>query len=691
MRRPSPPAPAAPSLRRPARHARVQRPAPPCALLGAFEPLLRRLLVAWLVLLSTLSPAQTPAAASATLATTPASPSIAAPAGAATADPAAPAIDHRASVSAPRLLNRALAVPLSSSGEAHWSQAVAVALPHAWSSYWPGPSRGVAYRFHFDASPADGPLPGVYIERACSTVVVSLNGSLVHSAGRSTAPVSRQCQQPQLVALPTALLRPSGNVLDLVVYGHAPHEVASTQRAGGLSPLRLAAMSALVPQFQTRSMLSIRWPEVLSGTLVLMGGFMFVLGWFHRKQSYLAYFGALMMAWALLLSRLWLTDLPWSNARTEAALVWLVGLVTYAGVQFLLRYAGRRLRWVDVAMPLQCAVLALSLVAAGATRLHSVAMLWFGLLSLQLSAAALFYLVQVRRRHRTQLWLMAPMLAVISAALVTEWLGARLPLDANVGLVAQLIPALAMIVLGMRLVQQYGRALQSSEASRAELEVRIREATAQIERNFSQLADLKVEQVTDRERKRIAADLHDDLGAKLLTIVHTSESERISTLAREALEEMRLSVRGLTGKPVRLIDALGDWRAEVVSRLAQSGVEAEWHAPTDEEVPKTLSARAYVQTTRIMREAVSNVIKHSGATHCSIRCTIADGDFLLRIQDNGNGIPVELDGRLDRGHGMASMKGRAKQLQGQCLVESGPGYGTVIRLTLPLDRHVTRT
>jgi two-component system, NarL family, sensor histidine kinase UhpB len=195
-----------------------------------------------------------------------------------------------------------------------------------------------------------------------------------------------------------------------------------------------------------------------------------------------------------------------------------------------------------------------------------------------------------------------------------------------------------------------------------------------------------VEQVTERERKRIAADLHDDLGAKLLTIVHTSESERISTLAREALEEMRLSVRGLTGKPVKLADALGDWRAEVVSRLAQAGIEADWSAPED--LPQTLSARAYVQTTRILREATSNIIKHSGASHCSMRCAITAGDFQLVIQDNGEGIPLELDGRLDRGHGMASMKARAKQLQGQCLVESGPGYGTVIRLTLPLDRAI---
>jgi len=167
--------------------------------------------------------------------------------------------------------------------------------------------------------------------------------------------------------------------------------------------------------------------------------------------------------------------------------------------------------------------------------------------------------------------------------------------------------------------------------------------------------------------------------------VHTSESDRISTLAREALEEMRLSVRGLTGRRVRLADAMGDWRAETVLRLSQAGIEGEWHSP--DEAPQMLSSRAYVQCTRILREATSNIIKHSGASHCSVSCATADGDFQLVIQDNGEGIATQdVDARLDKGHGLASMKNRAKQLQGQCLVESGPGYGTVIRLTLPLDR-----
>ena len=85
--------------------------------------------------------------------------------------------------------------------------------------------------------------------------------------------------------------------------------------------------------------------------------------------------------------------------------------------------------------------------------------------------------------------------------------------------------------------------------------------------------------MTERERKRIAADLHDDLGAKLLTIVHTPASGPHLDAGREALEEMRLSVRGLTGKPVHLADALADWRAEVVMRLGQANIEATGSRP----------------------------------------------------------------------------------------------------------------
>jgi signal transduction histidine kinase len=388
------------------------------------------------------------------------------------------------------------------------------------------------------------------------------------------------------------------------------------------------------------------------------------------------------------LSRQWVSDLPWPNASSEFLLAILATFVTFAAVQFLMRYAGERRRWVDLGLPVQCAVMPLTLMVAGAQNLHAMATFWYVVLAIQIAAASVVYLREVWPERRRQFWMMLGLGGAMGLAATLEFGAQQVGIDQRIVDAAQLLPPLLFMGLGLRMVQQYGRALSDAQNDRVELERRVQEAAAQIERNFAQLADMKVEQVTERERKRIAADLHDDLGAKLLTIVHTSDNERISTLAREALEEMRLSVRGLTGKPVPLLNALGDWRAEVMSRLSQAGVDGHWHSPTEEDVPQMLSARAYVQTTRILREAVSNIIKHSGASRCTVRCTIADGDFQLIVQDNGKGIPMELDGRLDRGHGMATMKHRAKQLQGQCLVESGPGYGTVIRLTLPVDRNV---
>jgi signal transduction histidine kinase len=517
---------------------------------------------------------------------------------------------------------------------------------------------------------------------------VQLNGRRIHLAGRLDGPVTRNCQYPQLVALPAALLNAGRNVLDIKVAGDPLQRVASRQRAGGLSALELGRYNDLARLHTRKHAVNVTLPQISSAVLVLLGSFMIIMGGLNRTYSHLAYYGALSIGWAVIGARLWWSELPLKSYDIELLLVSFMPFVVLAAVQFLLRYAGgRKRRRIDALLYAQCAVVPVSLLLAGADDLYVASTAWYALFGLEVLAAMAFYLHSTWRRARPRFWPMAGLLGIVAAMIGIEMLGQQRLLDDPWLGLSHLLTPIAFVALGMHMMREYGRALQAVEADRQTLEARVREATAQIERNYQQLAELRVEQVTLQERKRIAADLHDDLGAKLLTIVHTSDNDRISTLAREALEEMRLSVRGLTGKPVRLLDALGDWRAEVVSRLEQAGVEGEWAAPGDD-LDLTLPARAYVQTTRILREAVNNIIKHSGASRCVVRVALQEGDFQLTIQDNGKGIPMELDGRLDRGHGMASMKHRAKQLQGQCLVESGPGYGTVIRLTLPLERPV---
>ena len=175
-----------------------------------------------------------------------------------------------------------------------------------------------------------------------------------------------------------------------------------------------------------------------------------------------------------------------------------------------------------------------------------------------------------------------------------------------------------LLGIGSRLLQVFGRALQAAEVNRTLLEKRVMEATAEIERNFAQLSALRVEQVTEKERKRIAADLHDDLGAKLLTIVHTSESERISDAgARSAGRKCGCRCAGSPASP-----CIWPMRWPTGGRKPSRA----WGKPTSRPIgaarPTTSTSSSApacsCRPPRILREAVSNIIKHSGASQCKV-------------------------------------------------------------------------
>lgn len=582
-------------------------------------------------------------------------------------------------------LTSAQAVPSPAAHFPTEATATLTPLPDEWAQSRPNHDGSVWYRARFDnplAADSDE-LLALYIERACTNLEVHLNGHRIYRGGHMREPLTRNCYRPQWVNLPTALLLPQGNLLDIQVQGSALKHVAVRSRAGGLSVLRIGPASELAPIYARREFWNITTVQIASITLIALGGFLLTLSWINRQERYLKYFGALLIGWAVLSLRVWWPHWPLETRGFELLVCSAFAPVVGVAVQFFLRYADVRSLRIAGGLLLQCVLMPVTLLVAPHDDFFLLANVWFALMALELIAAIVCYLVLTWRHRRADFWPMALTAGGIGIVVLLELAVQYGMLPAHTMQPLNFALPLLLLGIGSRLLQMFCRALQAADVYRAQLEHRVREATAEIESNFAQLSALRVEQVTEKERKRIAADLHDDLGAKLLTIVHTSESERISTLAREALEEMRLSVRGLTGKPVQLADALADWRAEVVLRLGQAGIEADWRNPP-EEVQQQLSARMFVQTTRILREAVSNIIKHSGASHCTVRASVDGGHFGLLVQDNGHGIPMELDGKLDRGHGMSSMKHRAKQLSGQCLVESGPGYGTVIRLTIPL-------
>ncbi len=557
-----------------------------------------------------------------------------------------------------------------------------VRLPDEWWVSRPKADGPVWYRTGFDAPNTVEPLLALYISRVCSSADIYLNGMLIHSNGPMVEPVTRNCFYPQLIPISANELNREGNVLDIKLQGYALPKVAAKQRSGGISEVMIGPHAELKQRYISQQFWSVKLLGLLSLVTTVIGAIVLWFGWINQRDLTMIYLGLIILMLNILSSRILILQWPFSNAVVEFLICVGYSQVTLFIVQFLCnigKFTARLfVRW----LYLQCALVPLSLWLAGPENLFALSSAWYALIAIEIMVIGGVYLFIRWRRREFGHWMFNTAIVGLSFLVLLEqaaffpWMH---PMRVNMA--HFLVPA-TFAAFGLYQLRAFAKALVSVEASKLVLESRVAEVSAEMQRSYAQMAQLRVEKVTEKERKRIAGDLHDDLGAKLLTIVHTSESERISTLAREALEEMRLSVKGLTGRPMRVADALADWRAETVLRLGQAGIEADWIGPT-EELTQQLSARAFVQTTRILREVVSNVIKHSGASHCKIRCSL-DDDFVLTVQDNGKGIPLELDGKLDQGHGMASMKHRAKQMNGQCLVESGPGYGTVIRLTLPL-------
>jgi signal transduction histidine kinase len=202
-------------------------------------------------------------------------------------------------------------------------------------------------------------------------------------------------------------------------------------------------------------------------------------------------------------------------------------------------------------------------------------------------------------------------------------------------------------------------------------------ATAEAE----DLARLRRAEIIAEERERIFGDLHDDIGAKLLELVHTATTPQQADLARTALQDLRDVVSRSRGAPGTLCQVLGEMRAEAESRLAVGAVALDWQQADDLPDPELDHGHA-LHLYRIVREAISNALRHAGPGRVRIRvAALGDEELLLDITDDGPEPwqPGEGDGQGTRG-----MRQRAGKLHGSIDWNRGTTGGTKVVLRVPL-------
>lgn len=244
---------------------------------------------------------------------------------------------------------------------------------------------------------------------------------------------------------------------------------------------------------------------------------------------------------------------------------------------------------------------------------------------------------------------------------------------------------LMLLAIGAMIFERHVLAVQRTERSNLQLKERVAEKAREIEANYARVEEVRRERALAQERQRILTDMHDGLGASLIGILrhaHSGGSDcaGIERRVQEALQEMKIAVDALKPAEGDIAAVLGSLRYRLDSMIRETGIRLMWKVA---ELPPVsgLSPSTVFALQRILLEAITNVLKHSGATQISFTARAQGKDEIrIKVEDDGKGFDP-LHPRP--GLGLANMRNRAARIGVVLEIRSRPSEGTLVELALP--------
>ena len=215
------------------------------------------------------------------------------------------------------------------------------------------------------------------------------------------------------------------------------------------------------------------------------------------------------------------------------------------------------------------------------------------------------------------------------------------------------------------------------------LEQEIAAKQAEIEATATLLRQREAEAAVQSERARIMQDMHDGMGAHLLSVLTLARNsaiprEAIGATVELAIEDLRLMIDSLDSVGDTLDFALGQFRERAEAKLRAARMELVWRNSLGK-ASLALPPGTILAIYRIMQEAINNAVRHSNGRVVEI--------VIRHHEDGGASIAIRDDGTTDRsgwkpGRGLANMERRARQIGGSISVDADD-RGTCVRLILP--------
>lgn len=179
------------------------------------------------------------------------------------------------------------------------------------------------------------------------------------------------------------------------------------------------------------------------------------------------------------------------------------------------------------------------------------------------------------------------------------------------------------------------------------------------------------------ERRRIAGDLHDHLGANLLSALHSRDGARKDRYIRETLADLR-SIVTAPASEADLAQTLAGARKEMAERLEARDVRLDW---AHEALPSDALAPSAAPALRaILRELTNNTIKHAEASRVLVHFSMSPEDFTVVVEDDGRGFDP---GRVAEGAGLSGLRERVGRLGGRIEWAAAEPHGVRVTVILP--------
>lgn len=197
------------------------------------------------------------------------------------------------------------------------------------------------------------------------------------------------------------------------------------------------------------------------------------------------------------------------------------------------------------------------------------------------------------------------------------------------------------------------------------------------------LSGLGVRQQAIEEKNRIFGDLHDDVGAKLLSLLYKTEDAELNQITRSALKDLREIVSQPDASAVELNKSLGQWQQEMQLRLKDGQIKLHWtQASLGQKKVSTLTLNHIM---RILREATNNILKHAHADTVWVDIQLsADNTIVIEITDNGQSADPTT---WILGRGTRNIRHRSKLLNGLATWQKVEPQGCQLSLRLPLKTN----